>query len=134
MSERISVMVAERSAVRRKLRAACQAVRERDFRLVSERVLDLSTEGALLACDRRVAVGDALLLSVRLPDGCYVDAEGLVVRVLEGWRYGDLGYCAGLRFTALDAAGWLAIRDALRGLPPPVPQRPLRVVPLFDLS
>jgi hypothetical protein len=130
MSGRISVYAADRTSVRRKLRATCQAVRERDFRLVSERVLDLSTEGALLACDCRIAVGDTLVVAVRMPDGRYVDAEGLVVRVIEGWRYGDLGYCAGLRFTALDRAGWLAIREALRGLPPPVPQRALRAADL----
>ena len=52
-----------------------------------------------------------------------IDAEAEVARVLEGWREGDPGYSAGLRFTGLDRAARSELVVALAGLPPPVPTR-----------
>jgi len=97
------------------------------FRLLGDRVLDLSTRGMLVACDAAVSLGDEVIVSFRAPNGGPVlDAEAEVARIVEGWRPWDPGYCIGLRFTRLDARdrGELLVR--LAGLPPPVPTRPLR--------
>lgn len=91
----------------------CQAVRQDAFRLVGERLLDLSKEGALLACDEHVRPGDRLLLSFVLPDGEWVDTDAVVIRVIEGRRSGDPGYCAGLRVAPLDAESASRLRTWL---------------------
>ena len=59
--------VRRRRAVRRAYRADCQAVRLAGFRLVGDRILDLSPRGALIAIDRVVVPGEELLLSFRAP-------------------------------------------------------------------
>ncbi|MBZ0121346.1 MAG: PilZ domain-containing protein, partial [Sandaracinaceae bacterium] len=87
----MSILVAStrRRSVRRAVRARCQAVRLDGFRLIGERILDLSTRGALLACDAPVRRGDHLLLSFRCPNGGpWIDADVEVERVVEGWRAG----------------------------------------------
>ena len=125
--EAIRLMASDRNAVRRSARARCQVVSERDFRLIGEQALDLSTEGLLLACDDAVQVGERVLLSLEVPGArTWIDAEAVVVRVIEGYRDGDRGYCAGLRFTAIDFDAYRALRHGLRGAPPPVPTRALR--------
>ena len=122
----------DRATTRRAVRARCQAVAERGFRLVGERALDLSTHGLLLACDAGVEVGEAVLLSIEMPAAApgepreWIDAEAVVARIVEGYRNGDRGYCAGLRFTGIDFESWRALRHGLRGTPPPVPTRSLR--------
>jgi hypothetical protein len=117
----------DRASVRRAVRARCQAVTESGFRLVGEKAFDLSTHGLLLACDAGVEVGETILLSIEMPaTGEWIDAEAVVARLIEGYRHGDRGYCAGLRFTAIDFESWRALRVGLRGTPPPVPTRSLR--------
>ena len=54
----------------------------------------------------------------------YFEFRGL--RVVEGRRPWDPGYCFGLRFTHIPLAARFQLRDLLSGLPPPVPSRPLR--------
>jgi hypothetical protein len=56
-----------RRAFRREVILSCQVVRERDFRLVSELALDLSTQGMLVSTDLRVLTGEPLLVSFRPP-------------------------------------------------------------------
>ena len=95
-------------------RARCQAVRLEGFELIGERILDLSERGALLACDDEVRPGDELLLSFRTPWlGPWVDVTATVARVIEGWREGDPGYAAGLRFVEIPPG---AQRDLARRL------------------
>lgn len=127
----IKLWASDRTQVRKAVRARCQAVAEDGFRLIGEKVLDLSTEGLMLACDAGVVVGETILLSIEMPQragkpGEWLDAEAVVARVIEGYRNGDRGYCAGLRFTALDFESWRALRNGLRGATPPVPSRSLR--------
>jgi hypothetical protein len=125
--EAIRLMASDRHSVRRATNARCQAVSETRFRLIGERALDLSTEGLLLACDEEVHVGERVLLSIEMPGTkTWIDAEAMVVRVVEGYREGDRGYCAGLRFTAIDFDAYRELRSSLRGAPPPVPMRALR--------
>jgi hypothetical protein len=123
----IKLWASDRSTVRRAVRARCQAVAENGFRLIGEKALDLSTDGLLLACDAGVVVGETMLLSIEMPTTReWIDAEAVVARVVEGYRVGDRGYCAGLRFTAIDFESWRALRHGMRGSPPPVPMRSLR--------
>lgn len=95
-----------------------QAVALDGFRLVGDRFLDASAEGVLLACDERVELGEAMLVSFPVPGSDLVfDAEAEVVRVIRGERPGDPGYCAGLRFTSFDRKDRLALGIDLRVLP-----------------
>lgn len=97
------------------------------FRLVGERVIDLSTRGMLVTCDGPVSVGEEVVVSFRAPNGGpWMDAEAEVARLIEGWRPSDPGYCAGLRFTRLDGPTRNELLVRLAGLPPPVPMRPIR--------
>lgn len=99
-------------------RTRCQAVREPSFSLVGERILDLSTQGALLACDAEVREGETILLSFRAPWlGPWLDVSARVSRVIEGWREGDPGYCAGVRFIGLDPASRAELERRLDPLP-----------------
>ena len=56
-----------RRSPRRGVLLRCQVVRERDFRLVADLALDLSTEGMLVSTDARVLTGEPLLVSFRVP-------------------------------------------------------------------
>jgi c-di-GMP-binding flagellar brake protein YcgR len=115
---------AHRRAFRREVLLSCQVVRERDFRLVSELALDLSTDGMLVSTRERVLTGEELLVSFRAPRlGQWIDAFATVMRVIHGRRPTDRGRCLGLTFHAIDEASKNAVFRALRGLPPPDPAR-----------
>ncbi len=103
-----------RKTTRYLVRARGQAV-DADFRLVGERILDASGTGCLLACDREVRRGERFLVSFEIPaTGAWFDAEAEVVRVIEGNREGDPGYCAGLAFRDFESAARLALGVDLR--------------------
>ena len=108
-----------RRAPRHLVSATGQAVALDGFRLIGERFLDASAEGALVACDAEVVLGEELVVSFGVPGSSLVfDAEAEVVRIIEGFRPRDPGYCAGLRFTRFDRRDRLALGVDLRGLPP----------------
>jgi c-di-GMP-binding flagellar brake protein YcgR len=115
----------QRRAFRREVLLSCQVVRERDFRLVSELALDLSTEGMLVATELPVLTGEPLLVSFRAPrSGSWIDAQATVTRVVHGRRPGDRGRCLGLAFEGFDEGSQRTLFRHLRGLPPPEPSRP----------
>ncbi len=116
-----------RRVLRRSVRSRCQAVTAGSFRLLGERVLDVSPFGLLLAADAGATPGEEVLVSFRIP-GCrrVFDAEAKVARVIEGWRPHDPGYALGLQFTEIALEDRLFLTQRLRGTPPPVPQRALR--------
>jgi hypothetical protein len=118
--------VSRRSATRREIALPCQVVRERDFRLVAERTLDVSIDGMLVPLDRslaeNVAVGDSVILSFEIP-GIWVDAEGTVARIIQGRRPSDDGRACGIVFDAIGAATRAALAGYLHGRPPPLPRR-----------
>ena len=118
----------QRRALRRAIRVECQIVRERDFRLVGSRALDLSPMGMLVMAQERVLTGEPLLVTFRLPlSSHWFDAEATVARVVHGRRPGDRGRCFGVEFdTLMPDAQWY-LRDMLRGVPPPLPMREPRV-------
>ncbi len=126
-----------RKIVRRALRGKCRclAIRTQDFRLIGERVLDVSPFGMMIACDEEAQVGEEVVVAFELdgqrpggPESEWYDAIGEVARVIEGYRDGDQGYCIGLKFTEIPLATRMALRKRLVGVPPPVPSRPLRIM------
>jgi len=107
-----------RRTSRHTLGAFGQAVALDGFRLVGERFLDASAEGALVACDERVQLGQRLLVSFPVPGtGRFFDAEAEVMRIVEGLRPGDRGYCAGVRYVDFDRKDRLELGIDLRALP-----------------
>lgn len=118
----------QRRAVRRAVRSECQAVQLDEFRLVGERVLDLSPVGMLVSCEKTTRVGDDVLVSFKAPgaDAPWLEAEAEVARVVHGARAADRGYGAGLRFTYFERSARNELLTRLVGLPPPIPQRRLR--------
>lgn len=113
-----------RRAVRRAVITRGQAVDLNGFRLLGERMLDLSPTGLLLACDAETAPGATVMVSFRAPgqDAPFIDAEAEVARVVQGFRQDDPGYCAGLRFTYLERSARDELLSRLCGFPPPIPR------------
>lgn len=89
---------------RRSVILACQAVRERDFRQVGRRIVDLSARGMLVQADAPVLTGESIVVSFQTAFAkAWVDVEAVVMRVLHGRRSGDRGLRLGLHFEPLDA-------------------------------
>jgi hypothetical protein len=121
-------LVNERAASRRAVGIACQVVRERGFVLLGERGTDLSPEGMFLPWTVGAAVGDELVVSLRVPGTeRWIDTLAVVARVVRGKRFGHLGPGLGIRFTSLDGESSRLLRWALRRYPPTFPARPLRI-------
>jgi hypothetical protein len=118
----------ERRALRRSVRVDCQVVRERDFRLVGSRGVDLSPFGMLVFAQEPVLTGEPLFVAFRLPRSAWwFDAQATVARVVHGRRPGDGGRCLGLAFDTLGAAEQYFLHTMLEGVPPPVPKRDRRI-------
>ncbi len=118
----------DRRSIRRAVRIACQVVRERDFRLVGARTLDLSYEGMLVACDVPVLTGELVVFSFQIPSlGEWIDGEGVVARVVHGRRPLDPCHSIGIEFIGLDACAREALRVGFKGSPPPLPARAMRI-------
>lgn len=116
-----------RRAFRRFVRLDCQVVRERDFRLVADLALDLSTQGMLVRAKVPVLTGEEVIVSFK-PPRCnqWFDAEAIVARVLHGRRPGDLGPCLGLEFVGVGPEDQALLFQHLRGMSAPDPLRPPR--------
>ena len=118
----------DRRSVRRSVAVDCQVVAEEGFRLIGERTLDLSEQGMLLRSDAEVLPGESVIISMRAPRSrLWLDAEARVVRLVAGRRGRDVGRAVGLRFERMDAIDYAVLVGSLRGLPPPLPGRELRV-------
>jgi hypothetical protein len=114
--------------VRRAARVECQVVRERDFKLIGSRSLDLSPHGMLVMAQADVLTGEEVLVTFRVPQTrLWFDAQATVARVVHGRRPGDLGRALGLEFDPLDGSAQWLLRAAMRGLPPPLPMREPRI-------
>lgn len=118
----------ERREVRRAISMTCQIVRERDFRLVSEKALDVSPDGMLVATDVELEPGENVFVSFRATElGLWFDTEARVARVIRGRRPGDRGRGVALRFSTLPRVKRLILRGHLRKVPPPIPRRAQRI-------
>ena len=105
------------------LRTSCQLVREHDFRLVADRLIDLSVSGVLVAPADPVLTGERLLLSFQLPQSEYwIDAEAIVTRVIHGRRPGEHTRALALTFDGISGLSRYMIRHSLDYLPPAPPR------------
>lgn len=113
-----------RISTRRGVTVPCQAVRERDFKLIADRTLDISVDGLLLplAHDDQVVTGESLIIAFPIP-GMWIDAEATVTRVVHGRRPGDEGPACGVLFDVVSPSARAALAGFLHGKPPPLPRR-----------
>jgi len=118
-----SARASRRIATRRDVLLPCQAVRESDFKLISDRTLDVSVDGLLLPVDEPILTGETLIVSFPIP-GMWIDAECSVTRVVHGRRPGDDGLLAiGVLFDVISPSARAALAGFLHGKPPPLPRR-----------
>lgn len=119
---------ADRHALRRQLRMPCQVVCEQGFTLLAQECVDLSLEGMGVRALLPASEGSPVLVSFRLPQSSlYIDVEAQIARMAWGRRREDGGAVLGLRFVALPRVDRAILASRLRGLPPPVPRRRVRV-------
>ncbi|WP_437927816.1 PilZ domain-containing protein [Sorangium sp. So ce291] len=122
------LIASERRATRRAAIVECQAVRERGFRLLGTRAIDLSIEGMLVLTSARPLTGEPVIVSFRIPDtDVWIDATATIARTVHGRREGDPGRAVGLRFDPLDSATIRRMRAALERFPPTYPYRAPRL-------
>lgn len=109
------------------LRLPCQVVRERDFRLIADRLDNLSLTGLSVSPAEPVLTGEKLIVSFRLPhEAIWVDAEVRVTRVIHGRRPGEDVRSLGLAFEHLDFQAQRAIARELSQTPVAPPGRSMR--------
>ncbi len=107
---------------RRAARIACQVVREHDFRLIADRIIDLSPGGLLVGPADPVLTGERLLISFRIPGFAdWIDGEALVARVVHGRRPGEYSRGLGLSFCDIHPLSRFKLERVLRHLPPVPP-------------
>lgn len=111
-----------RNASRREVTLPCQVVREHDFVLVADRILDLSIDGMMIPLKRSVLTGEQIILSFSIP-GMWIDAEATVARIIHNRRPGDDGLAAGLVFHTLAPAARAALAGYLHGKNETLPRR-----------
>ncbi|MCS6797243.1 MAG: PilZ domain-containing protein [Myxococcota bacterium] len=118
----------QRRSMRRAVTTDCQVVADTGFRLLGRWTLDVSTEGIRVASLGHTARGEVVYVSLRLPrTSLWIDAIGEVVRVARGRRTGEPGPALGIRFTSIEPVDRALLAASLRGLPPPLPARRVRV-------
>jgi hypothetical protein len=114
----------QRRTSRREVLLSCQIVRERDFRLIADLALDLSTEGMLVAAKMPILTGEELIVSFRAPrSDTWIDTHATVARVIHGRRPGDRGRCLGITFHSVPEFTRRRLLHHLRDLPTPEPSR-----------
>jgi hypothetical protein len=123
------VRATDRRAVRHAVELSCCVVREKDSKLVGHEASDLSPYGMRVDLrDVDVDIGDRFFVCFRATQmGVWFYTDALATRILHGRRPLERGRSLGLRFRSLDAVSRLILRGALRKIPPPLPQRELRI-------
>jgi hypothetical protein len=97
-------------------------VRERDFRLIGDRIVDLSPTGALVMPADPVLTGERLIVSFELPHlPFWFDAEAIVARVVHGRRPGEYTRGIALDFQGVSGVQRFMLEQSLRYLPPAPP-------------
>ena len=100
----------------------CQVVRERDFRLVADCVVDLSPGGAMVGPADPVLTGERVIVSFPGVKGGWIDAEAVVARVVHGRRTGEYSRTLGLSFENLDGESRAALAALLAVSVPTAPR------------
>jgi hypothetical protein len=124
-----------RTALRHAVRIACQVVRERDFTLVADEIMDLSADGMRVGPSDPVLTGERLIATFQLPtDGYWIDVEATVSRVLHGRRPGEITRSLGLIFDHIPGFSQFLLERALKSIPVAPPngrsgRRAVRIIP-----
>jgi hypothetical protein len=122
------VLASERCAERRSVFVQCQVIRKRDFMLLGESAIDLSTDGMLLLSNVRTAVGEEVFVAFRVPGTEeWVDTDAIVTRKVQGRRSSDPGRGLGVQFTPLDGELKRSLRARLDDYPYTLPMRAPRI-------
>ena len=111
-----------RRPMRYRVRVPCQVVRERDFRLVADRIENLSPRGMLVSPADPVLTGESVIVSFRIPGTeKWVDACGRVTRVVHGRRPQECCRMLGIEFEDMSPFDRCRLRRALlrRPVAPP---------------
>ena len=104
---------------------ACQVVRERDFRLIADRIQNLSVSGLLVTPADSVLTGEKLIVSFRSPGwGVWIDTEATVARVIHGRRPGEHTRAIGMEFDDLGDWPRFVLERNLRRIPAVPPGQP----------
>jgi hypothetical protein len=107
-----------RARLRRAVHTPCEVVRERDFKLIGTRMLDLSTSGMLLETDLRLLTGEELIVSFKSPSSDrWYDCEATIARVLHGRRRRDERRAVGVSFESMHVLDGLLLCEELRFAP-----------------
>lgn len=110
------------------MKLRCQIVREKDFSLIADHVIDVSPDGMLVPTDRDIAPGENVFVTFRATNlDLWFDTEAKVVRIERARRHGDRTPGVGIRFSTLDPIKRFILRGHLRRVPPPVPRRTQRI-------
>ncbi len=126
----------DRRPTRHTVKMNCQVVRQRDFRLVADRVENLSTWGMLVSPAEPVITGERVFVSFQLPGSTHwIDTEATITRVVHGRRPSEHSRMLGLEFDPLRPHERFRLRQSLRGRPLTPPSgRPGRRQASFELS
>ena len=107
---------------RHTLRVPAQVVRMRDFRLVADRIENVSLGGLLVGPSDEIELAEPLLISFKLPDSDYwIDIDATVSRVIHGRRPTDRARSFGVYFKGINTNQILALRKQLQHSPPSPP-------------
>jgi len=103
-------------------RVECQVVRLRDFRLVADRIENLSPAGMLVGPSDPVLTGEGVIVCFKIPGfSSWIDAEAIVRRVVHGRRPGETRRALGLELMGLDDFSHRLLQAYIRRLPPTPP-------------
>ena len=119
---RRSTRKATRRATRHSVRLECQVVRERDFQLVADRIVNLSATGLMVSPADPALTGERLIVSFQIPhSGYWVDAEATVARVVHGRRPGEHTRGLALELENVEEISQMLLGRALGRCPPAPP-------------
>jgi hypothetical protein len=119
---RRSTRKATHRATRHSVRLDCQVVRERDFHLVADRIVNLSATGLMVSPADPALTGEKLIVSFQIPhSGHWVDAEATVARVVHGRRPGEHTRGLALELENVEEIAQMILGRVLPRCPPSPP-------------
>jgi hypothetical protein len=111
-----------RRSTRHSVRLECQVVRERDFQLIADRIVNLSASGLVVSPADPALTGERLIVSFKIPhSGQWVDAEAIVTRVVHGRRPGEYTRALALELENVEEIPQMILGRALGRCPPAPP-------------
>ncbi len=111
-----------RRSSRHSVNINCQVVRERDFQLIADRVVNLSASGLVVSPADPALTGERLIVSFQIPhSGLWVDAEATVARVVHGRRPGEHTRGLALELENVEEIPLMVLNRVLPRIPPAPP-------------